>query len=342
MSLFKPSSYVGVDIGTSGIKVVQLKKNLVLEHFGQIELPYQLCRSESPKDLPKLVEALKEVKEKTGITSEFAQAALPGSLVFTRILEIPQVEDHKKLDQTVRWQARQYIPVPIEEVCLDWYVINIPPRFKSSMQILIIAAPKTIVNHYLSVFQSAGFNLRGLEIESLALQRSLIGDDERSFVIVDVGASTVEINIVYRNSVFLNRSLDVGCKTMVKDIADNLGIKEERAFEFLKKFGFKPNVLAGQITKALSSVLNSILVEVREIKKSFRVKFGEDTERIILCGGGSRIPYFSNFLQNQLEGEIILGNPWSKIHYPKRLEKELKKIGPNFAVAVGLAMREIV
>ena len=342
MSLLKPNSYVGVDIGTSGIKVVQLKKNLVLEHYGEIELPYQLCRSESPKDLPKLVEALKRVKKEVNITSEFAQTALPGALVFTRILELPLVGNHEKIDQAVRWQARQYVPVPIEEVYLDWYAIDVPPRVKSLMQILIVAAPKTIVNHYLSVFQSAGFNLRGLEIESFALQRSLIGDDERGFVIVDVGASTTEINISYKSSMLLNRNLDIGCQAMIRNIAENLGIKEERAYKFLKKFGLEPDKLVGQIPKALSRVLNDILAEIREIRRLFKVKFKMDIEKIVLSGGGARIPYLSSFLQDQLGKEVILGDPWSRINYPKRLEGELKKIGPNFAVAVGLAMRELV
>ncbi len=342
MSLFKPNSYVGIDIGTSGIKVVQLKKNLVLEHYGKIELPYQLCRSESPKDLPKLTEALKRVKKEANITSEFAQTALPGALVFTRILELPTMKDHEKIDQTVRWQARQYVPVPIGEVYLDWYTINVPSKIKSLMQILIVAAPKTIVNHYLSVFQSAGFNLRGLEIEPFALQRSLIGNDERGFVIVDIGASTTEINIVYKNSMLLNRNLDVGCQAMIKDIAENLGIKEERAYRFLKKFGFEPNKLAGQVTKALSRILNDILAEVGEIRNLFRVKFGRDVEKVILSGGGAKISYLSSFLQDQLGKEVILGDPWSRINYPKHLEGELRELGSSFAVAVGLAMRELV
>ena len=140
----------------------------------------------------------------------------------------------------------------------------------------------------------------------------------------------------------MNRNLDIGCQAMIRNIAENLGIKEERASKFLKKFGLEPDKLVGQIPKALSRVLNDILAEIREIRRLFKVKFKMDIEKIVLSGGGARIPYLPSFLQDQLGKEVILGDPWSKINYPRRLEGELKKIGPNFAVAVGLAMRELV
>lgn len=355
MGLFSSSaeklSYIGVDIGFGGMKIVELrneKGRARLVTYAYANFSSDGLDKSFLTDIPGTAELLKHMLEKARVTTKKAVAALPISSVFSSILNVPTSND-KEVKEAVVMQAKKLIPLPLEEISLDTKIIDKTEKaenIKPSTRVLITAAPKTLIAKYTEIFKLAGLELAYLETEALAEIRSLIGKDRSTIMIVDVGSLRTNIIVVEKGIPFLARSIATGGNSITQTIAKTLGIPLEQAESMKRDIksmqAFAP---AGDLTPILSVLLKPVLDEIRY---SFNMYQSQEAggsqkriEKIILTGGSSLLPRLPEFLTQQMSVNTYLGNPWARVVYPQDLRPVLEEMGPRFAVAIGCAMRDI-
>jgi type IV pilus assembly protein PilM len=341
MGLFFPDeSCLGIDIGSSSIKVVELK-----HEGGQIKLS-TYGFSESFNDLdqtePKKIAAIiNKICQEAGVTSRKAISALPTFSVFSSIINLAGM-GKKDLASAINWEAKKVIPLPLEEMILDWKKIenSDPAGDKNNTKILLTGAPRVLVKKYIDVFKSAQINLVSLETETFAFIRSLLGNDKSTVMIVEIGAKTSSFNIVERNIPILNRSIDVGGWTITKAISNNLNIGLERAEQFKYDLGISSTDAADNtIPKTIVESISPIINEIKYALSLYQGKSDKKVDKIILSGGSALLVNFTSYLSKILNINVLAGDPWAKVSCPVDLMPLLDEIAPRMAISIGLALR---
>ncbi len=352
MATFNPKqSFVGVDIGTFGIKAVQLgldNQRPRLMTYGYIEQATDVVKNDAATSREAAANALKTVLHEAKVSTTRAVAALPSFTVFSSIISLPLM-NRKELNSAVRWEAKKFVPMPIDELVLDWKLLKdthpapAGPAAPKNLRVLITAAPKTLVRRYIDIFKAAGLQIVDLETEALALERSLIGTDPAPVMIVDIGAMATDIAVVVDGIPLINRSIDVGGNTMTKSIAQSLNVDHGRAEQFKRDFGLSVSQSqVSQVPKTVEFIISSIVNEIRFVLNLYRSQGAGPIQRIVLSGGSAFLLNLPAYLEKTLSIKTFIGDPWARVVYPVELKPALQEIGPRFAVAIGLAMRELL
>lgn len=380
MSLFgSKSGFLGVDLGTSSIKMVELKEEKGrprLVSYGFAEKQMDIIRSDSEEAQARIVQSIKQIIKQSSISTAKAVAALPSFAVFTSIISLPTMSK-KDLVAAVRWEAKKFVPIPLEEMILDWKVLSaseketevvtrnkesakpaqaevkkkmsvadIGVKKETGFKVLLTAAPKNLVKRYVEIFKAANLQIISLETEAFALERSLIGNDPASIMIVDIGAIATSISVISGSIPILNRSVDIGGNTITKAIANSLNIDLERAEQFKRDVGIGSGLgsaaLQSQIPRTIEFIVSSIVNEIKYVLNIYQNQSKKEVEKIVLAGGSSFLPNLPAYLENLLGIRVFIGDPWARIVYPLELKPVLAELGPRFAAAIGLAMREII
>lgn len=364
MGLFskKPPSYLGVDIGAGSIKVVEMrsdKKRARLSTYGFAEMETGSTNPASNlgSDLDGIAATLREVCAKAKTESKRAVTSLPIAAVFSSIISLPQMPK-KELPAAVQWEAKKLVPLPIEEMIIDWKELpsgqqgsgaagQQGPTAKTAgaqptTRILLTGAPKALVQQYLTVFKKAGLELASLETEAFALIRSLVGDDPSVILILDIGFARTSMVIVDRATPMLSRSVDVGGKDFSQAIAEMMGTDAAAAEQFKLDLAVMANGagLPAILPKTLAPVIQEIRYGVN-LYLSQEEHRGRVVEKVVLAGGSALLPGLTDVLGKELNLRVFVGDPWARVMYPPDLRPALDAIGPRFGVAVGLAMREV-
>ena len=348
----KPKSQLGVDIGTSNIKIVQLRPQdgkFVLETYGLVNVSYQIAHKDSGSAINQTAEMLKSLLAKSNVTTNRVMASLPNSAVFTSVIEMPKIPE-SELKTAIEFEAKKYVPLPLEEVALSWSILedkhphvgkdtnlgHLKPTNDSKNRVLLTAVPSAVIDNYLRVFQLAGLEPIALEIEALSLIRSLVGEDTNTILVIDVGAKSTSINLVESGYLRLSKNLNVGGDTVTTSLAQSLSVNFGRAEQFKKDFGLTGQ--GQQIPQVMRPILDIIKNESQQLISLFESR-GERVDKILLSGGGSKLPNLKEYF-SVLGKPVILANPWSHIIYDPKLKPVIEPLGLNLAVATGLAMRQ--
>lgn len=355
MGLFSKSpskkSYLGIDVGQSGIKLVELvneKGRARLVTYAFSDLPSPTIEQALTEDIDKTAAFVKKMLAKAKTTTKFTVAALPISAVFSSIISVPSATE-KELKDAIQYQAKKLIPVPLEEISLDSKTIDTNDGGeggKKVTRVLLTGAPKALVQKYIDLTKKTGLELISLETEAFAEIRSLIGKDRSSIMIIDIGSSRTNISVIEKGVPFLNRSVASGGISITNTISKTLGIPYEQAdnmkrdIRAMQAFG-----QASDISPILSTLLKPVIDEVRY---SFNLYQGQveggiqkRIDKIILTGGSSLLPRLPEFITSLMNVNAYLGDPWARVVYPLDLRPVLDELGPRFAVAIGCAMRDI-
>lgn len=350
MGLFsKKQKYLGVDIGTASLKICELENirgRATLSTYGLATLPNDLIRNDSPEVISEITQALKEIIDKANITSRKAVAALPGYSVFTFEVELPMMSD-EDFESAIRFEAEKYIPVPINEMVVDWEIIEevISQNEKSEKQklrrVLLTAAPRNLVARYTTIFEGAGLELDSLETEAMALVRSLVGEDKSPILILDMGATATDICLVDGGFPRLSKGIDIGGGMVTEAIAESLNIDVAQAEQFKKDFGLLASDKNSDVPDTVRSIMDEFIIEIQKVLDLYYDKRGRSIEKIILTGGSARLKGLGDYIERTLNTKVYAGNPWARVVTPARIHDSVKRIGPEFSVAIGLAMRNI-
>ena len=339
--------FLGIDIGDSSLKMVELRKKgrkIQLSNYAFSENVSNINFNKI-EDIDYLSQAISKVIKEASIKARRATVSLPTFAVFSSIINIVNA-DKKNLAQAVSGEAKKVIPLPLEEMILDWKVIpdkngKIPSS--GSMQIFLTGSPKKLVRKYMEVFKRAGIILASLETETFSLVRSLVGDDKAPIMIVEIGANSTDLSIVNESIPVLNRSLTVCAATVTKILEEKLGMSYAQAEQFKLDFSFALSADGSQeeLPKLITTALEPIVTEMQYLIDFHQSQNNEPLEKIILSGGGSLFLNLAEYFSERLEVKVIIGDPWNRIEYPQEIKPVLQEVGPKLAVAIGLAMREI-
>jgi type IV pilus assembly protein PilM len=337
MFFSKKKSVLGIDIGTSNIKIVQVshEQKPFLETYGIVNSPYQIISGKSGQDvIEHVAEILKNLMDKAKVSTKKCVISFPNNAVFTSVIEMPTMSE-KELASSVEFEAKKYVPLALSEIDLSWSVIG---KTAGGSKVLLTAVPKQITNNYMKIFDLAGLDPYGGgmvgEIEALALIRALVGNAVLNCVIIDIGAKATGLNIIENGLLRLSRNLSIGGDTITMKIAETLNITPQRAEQFKKDFGVSGGSF---IPESIKPVLNLIKNEVKQLLTIYH-SHNIQVDKVLLVGGGSNIPGIVDFFKD-LDIPIELGNPLQTVGYSQEIAPILKRYSLNLPIAIGLALR---
>lgn len=340
-------SMAGIDIGSSSIKVVQLRKEkekAILETYGELSLSrYGGSALGQAVRLPdeKIVEALSDLKKEAKITAKKAYVSIPLKYSFLTTINMPNMSD-SEVEKAIPFEIKRYIPVPLSEVMFDWQVVhnfeNKNSSEKNKIEILVVAIYKDFVEKYRNIIKGAGFEDSGFEIEVFSSVKSIIYKQLKPVLIIDLGASKTKIVIIH-NGVFKSAyDFDKGFQDLTNILSRSLNIDFERAELIKKDIGLSERPEHKEIMSLFNPMLDFIFGEANRLALEYKKKEGVTINKIYLIGGGSLFKGISDYAINKLGMEVELGDSFVKIEYPAFLEAVLKGISPVFANSVGLAL----
>lgn len=359
----KDQSVLGIDIGSSSIKIVQLKKNgnkAMLETYGELSLgPYAGVSVGKATKLPtpKIIEAVRDLlnEKEVGITTRNCGIAIPFHASLLSVIELPFAKD-KELETMVPIEARKYIPVPITDVTLDWSVIprsevstdnvevvdEIASKSKKpeTVDILLAAIHNNIISEYQEIANSTGLQATFFEIELFSSIRSVLDDDVRLAMIFDMGAASTKLYIVERGVVRNSHIINRGAQDITATIArmGNISFEEAEVLKRNRGLGANEEV---DIEEAVKVTVDYIFSEANRVLFFHRKQSNKNVDKIILIGGGCALKGWAEISAKNFKVDVIAGHPFSKVEAPAFLEEVLRETGPEFAVSVGVALRKL-
>lgn len=339
---------VGLDIGFSSIKMVALareEKAFKLISLGSIPVPMPGIISDADTDLEAVGTAIKKLLAAAKIEVREVVAALPESKVFTRVIdELPYLTDNE-LSSAIRYAAEEFIPMSLADVNLNWQILfRSENRNKDAKTVvLVIASPKNVVTKYMRVLGMASVRPKALETETIAVTRSLVGNNpfSPSTLIVQLGATTTDFATVSKGLIWLTRSISTGGSALTRTLAQHFNFEISQAEEYKKVYGLLEDQLEGRVFEALKPIADIIVGESKRVIQAFEAKYPQDPiKRVVLSGGGAKMPGLVIYFANSLGLEVQEADPWYAILKDKGLASKLSADAPSYAVAVGLALRE--
>lgn len=366
----KSASFFGIDLGTTGIRVVQLAMEngrVTLRNYVSLEAEKRINPDGTvvKKNIQSLdkdtIESMKTILNSAEVADHRVAMSVPASSTFTSIITFPRMPK-EKIEQAVNYEARQYIPIPMEEVVFGWNIIsNDRKKFDKKdnkvaaksetvkggggyggddkTRVLLIAIPKEISAKYLEIANAFSLDLVALETESFSLARSLVGQREGAFMIIDVGYKMTGITIVDDGSVTESHSISsVGGEELTKIIAHSFGVNEERANVLKREIGLNPNSADHKLAEIVTPIIGIIISEIKKNQQAYLRTNGKKIGGIVLTGGSSRMPGLQEYLSKELNLPVEVGNPFKMVSYDPRLEGKLEAIASSYSVAMGLAL----
>ena len=331
----------GLDIGRSFIKVVQVKVvggKKYLEAAASIQTPSGGIMNESPIELKKLSDGIKLCVDNARISTDRCAVSLIESQVVSHLIQMPNLTD-KELAAAINWEAEQYIPLPVKDVNLQYKVILRPTDSSAPMDILLIAAPKRVINKYLKIVKDAGFAVEALETESTALARALIKKDDPVTILVSLGAVSTELVVVKEANVLFTRSIATGGINLTKAVMAEFNLPQNQAEEYKHTYGILEDKLSGKVAQVLKPILEILVSEILKAFEFSKTHVKDSSiGRLVLCGGGAFLPGLSQFLTERTSMEVSLGDAWADFEKEGLLLK-MPGQGIVFSVACGLALR---
>lgn len=315
------SDFFGLDIGTHSIKVVQLRrdnKRFILQAFGKIDTPPNALSSDAPLDQDALSNTLKTLIKDAKITSSNVATAFPESAIFTRVIEVPAMND-KELANAIQWEAEQYIPLPLKDVKLSWQILSRPDvkdMQGQKMSVFLVAAPITLIDRYMSLLKAAKLNPAAFETETIAIKRSLVDGREAgpTTLLISIGATTTDLSIVSGGIISFTRSISTGGVALARAIAQDLGFEMGQAEEYKKNYGLVEDQLEGKIMQAIKPVFDIITSEIERAVLFYQTRHPMDpVKRVVLVGGTANLPGMVVYLATTIGLEVQIGSPWQNV-----------------------------
>lgn len=355
MSLFSQNkSYLGVDIGTTSIKMVEVaagKKSPRVVNYGLLESSGYLTRANQALQTSglKIFEAdavtlLKALIKELGTSTKEAIASLPPFDVFMTLVDFPAM-DAKDVQKALIYQAKQYVPLPLSEVALDWMKVSDYQDEKgfAHQKILLISVPQEQIKKYQRMFQSAGLRLRALEIESLSVARTFVGDPT-STIIVDIGSRSTNTIFMEKGVFAWSAQSDIAAATLTQALAGSLGINPMRAEELKKERGILATGPNYELSTIMMPFLDAIVNEVKKAEYSYRQQFptAAKTERVVLAGGGANLSGIEKYFEKDFGVPVVKATPFSRFEYSDEITPFIPDLEAPMTVALGLGMKQFV
>lgn len=337
------SSFFGLDIGTTAIRLVELSgsgANKSLSKYAYVPIDSKIVLSDSKADQQKLLKVLGDLLNQAQISTKDVAVGVPSIRVFTTVVDFDRLS-HNELAKALKYQADSLIPTPIDQSKIDWAVIGDSPKDKTKLEVLLTSVANDYIEARLDMLESIGLNVVAFEPDNLALTRALTAPNTtQPQMILDIGNKNTDLVISMSDAPRLTRSIPTGTEAIVRAAAQNLNVEEKQAEQFVFKFGLSKDKLEGRVFEAISGTIDLLAGDIEKSIQFFGSRYDNAAvSRIIVTGGASSIPEFPVYLANKFGIEVEIGNAWRNVVYAPEKQNELLSVSNYFGVAVGLAER---
>lgn len=348
MLFAKKKDLIGIDIGSTSIKLVKLKgagNSHELEYIGIVPLPSEVIVDNTLMNSSAVVDGLKDVFKQLGIKNlKDVASSVSGNSVIIRKISLPAMSA-EALEEEIQWEAEQYIPFDINDVNIDFQMLEPDENDPSKMFVLLVASKKDIVNDYLSVFAEAGLKLVLVDVDVFAVQNAFELnydlDAEEVYALVNIGANMMNLNVVKNGVSLFVRDVQMGGEIYTEEIQKKMGYSSEDA----EKMKVSATASAApELLETISRVNDTLSMEIRRSLDFYNSNAIEGRiTKVLLSGGGCKTVGLAEAVGNKLNLPVEVINPFSRIKYDaKKFEKEfLDEVAPFMTVAVGLASRRL-
>lgn len=335
--------FFGLDIGTSAIRLVQLRGSgpvKALVKYALVPVDTKIVQSDAKADQQKLAAAIKDLITHAKVTTKNVAVGLPSQKVFTTVVDIDRLSQ-SELAKSIKFQADTLIPTPIDESKIDWALLGNSPVAQNKVEILLSSVSNGFIEQRLDMIESIGLNVIAFEPEPLAVARAIVPSEVTTPILVlDMGVHSTDLIIVADNGPKLMRSIPTGTEAIIKSAVQNLNIDEQQAEQFVTKFGLSQDKLEGQIFRSIIGTVDIVVGEVEKSIKFYNTRYANrPVDRFIVTGGAATLPEFPLYLANKFTVNVEIGNAWRNVTFPSDRQNELLAVSNHFGVAAGLAER---
>ena len=337
------SSFFGLDIGTTALRVVQLRGNgpvKSLVRYAYVPVDSKLVLSDSKTDQQRLAQVIRELVEQAHMSTRNVAVGIPSQRVFTAVVDFDRLPA-AELAKAIRYQADSLIPTPLDKSKIDWAVIGDSPKDKTKVEVLLSSVENDFVEQRLDLLESIGLEVVAFEPDNLALTRALIAaDSPGAQMVLDIGNKNTDLVVTAGGAPRLTRSIPTGAESIIRSAAQNLNIDDAQARQFVFKFGLGKDKLEGRIYESIIGTIDILTSEIDKSIKFFQSRYTETpVSRIVVTGGASALPEFPLYLANKFGVEVEIGNAWRNVSFAPERQNELLAVSNHFGVAAGLAER---
>jgi len=349
----KKNRCLGVDFGTTGIKIVELKKENNLPVFVNYAISYDsgsLLQADGLEPLDTQArDVLGNVLKNGDFTTKKAVLGIPGFFSLIFFIDLPEMPEGE-IEQAVKFEAAKYIPTPIDEVNLGWEAIGsvqeksleggqLPAKARK-IQVMVVSVPRSITKKYGEIAGSVKLKTAAMEVENFAAARALIGNDKGTFMIVNMGAKATDFTIVSDGVVRVTRNIDVGGAEMSRALASGLGVDLERADKLKKSDHVNLLDSKGEMASLIGPAVGIVSEEIKRLREIYHKKSPlKKIEKIVFTGGTSKMKTLIGFFEKEIGIGCQLGNSLARVGVAKKHQAVLEAVSPELTVAIGLAMR---
>jgi type IV pilus assembly protein PilM len=348
------NTYLGIDIGGSTLKLVEIEKRGGKFYLKNYASTYSNIKSDplmegrenflklKPEELGRI---LKEVFKATSFKSKKAALSIPIHSTFTTILRLPVELEGEELNSAIKFEAKKHVPIPIEETILEWRVIRetqvksfqskdvLSGDKKGAMiqEVFLMAVPKDIVNKYQSLTKYLKAEPEVLEVEIFSLYRSAFVADEGHYVFIDIGGQNTNVTVFSETFIKDTFNINISGDDFTRSI---LRQKRSLSFNDAEKLKVEKGLTDPLVKEALMPHFEDIVDRIRRRQpEGFRIN------KVVLAGGAVLLKGLPQYFKEKMGAEVEIINPWKNIVIPQAIKSILDEQAPSFAVAVGLALR---
>lgn len=346
----KTASVIGVDVGSSSLKVVQLRRErgvVVLETYGELALgPYAGGEVGQATNMSadKIAETLRDLIREANVTTVDAGVSIPFSRSLLKLVTLPYRENPEEQKTVIELEARKYIPVPVSEVQLDWFIVpaigaeNAPAP--TTVSVLLVAVHNDELALLDGVVRGANVVASFYEIEIFSTIRAVVQEPVQPVLVLDIGASATKVYVVEHGVVAFSHNIPEGGQDVTRTIAAAHSLSIGKAEALKKEHGFA-GTDSGYDNSTIELVFSRIFDEARRAISQYENTEKKKISGLVLTGGGGVTKELAAYAKTFFSVDVTVANPFAKTEAPAFMRPVLEAIGPEFAVAVGLALRKL-
>jgi len=350
LSFRRSKGLVGLDIGSSAVKAIELKpagKGYRVSAIGVEPVPPDSIVDGAIIDSGAVADAVRRLFTNKQFKAKDVAASLSGNSVIVKKITLP-IMSEQELSESIYWEAEQYIPFDIQDVNLDYEIMDAGngPTNQGTMEVLLVAAKKDKIADYTNVITQAGRQSVIVDVDAFALQNAYEAnygfEPSGVVVLLNAGASAININILAGSQSVFTRDISMGGNAFTEAVQKELNLPFDSA-EQLKKGQDVDGVTYEDARPVLKAMTDNVLLEVEKTFDFFKATASNDhIDRIVLSGGASRIEGFSEALRERFDTEVERFDPFRQVTYDvKKLGAAAEEMAPLAAVALGLALRRV-
>lgn len=347
--LGKKKDIVGIDIGSSSIKLIQLREakgGYQLVNIGLLPLSPEAIVDNSIMDSGAIVESVRNMVESHKVKTKNVATSVSGHSVIIRKIQLP-IMTEEEMEASIQWEAEQYIPFEISEVNLDFQILGPDAKDPSQMNVVLVAAKKDFVNDFVAVFQECGLNPQVMDIDCFAMENAFeanySSEEDEIIALINMGASAMNVNVLKDGLSVFTRDIQVGGNSYNEEIQKRLGLSGEDA-ESVKLGAELDDVDSSSIEEVMQDAQTNLVQEIQRSLDFFSATTADEkVNKVFITGGVSKAPGIREALEEKIGVPVEMLNAFNQISYSEKdFDPEyIESVAPLFSVAVGLGMRRL-